>query len=1078
MEGNPLGGDDEETHNRTSPVDTETGTVVLPSASERFSLREIQEAFTAAWDGQSSDVPLVHAVHNYLPGLQQAVSTTERNTSLEEENKRLKDEALEPPLGRYTAAELATEPQTTITHLENQRKDLEEKLKNVETILTQSEDANRDKDQQIEKLSATVDSHTKANAKELSRFQAEKEVHERQKAKLEEELRQAQRVIAENNTDFEDENRALYTKKDLSELARTQSESLKTNAEDLEKYVLEIKACKTALEAEKEAHDLQVAKVKEELRKAQEVIAKHDTDPENEERAMYTKNDLSEIARTHSETLQRNAEDMGKCISENKAHRKQILKLEAELQQAIESARSSQELQARIDLLMEGTEPSGSSSPDGETRTTVEELLDEATILENENQKLKAQIAKLEAQATISNLGATIHTLSGNIEREREVLSRAATQNDVKLQTSLDEGVKDRTRTQFRTDELGDFQKERAALQEQVDELRNSRSELRKKINITYKKELQSMTMYKAIQGQMKALNGVGDEAKNEEIKRLESYNEALSGNVSDRDITIGELREELAQAQGLLEAGNSRIKELRSKVEELKLQKSTDDEEISVLRTQAEANLQIMGQMEADRNAAAEKCNNEKQALSQQIKVKDGQIREFGLNTVELNGDLTSCNQQRSLLQDQLTQAEDELGVALAALERYRQERYQLEQQLDGAKVSQNALEDVNGALALSNEERDRLRVELANARTELARRQQEHHSLQRQLDGAITPQNTTESVSGELALCNEERDGLRIELANARAALARCQQESRRLEIELAGVSSQTQRTHGNGEVPNEPSNPNAPYVPDAADDDLARCRADNADLTLQLQRAHRHILAIERAENSPDPRAALARLEDSVAESDAMISHLEAALSTARTNNTHLIDINRALKPNLRAANQMRGARNTDLRARDETIAQLRADMQAAHADIADIQNLNTYLQDRLGQLLHDIFSVLREHLGLAPPSIASRDLNDVAPWLGALSNRLRARDGPREVVPRETAPRSHFLSFLPRRGSCAACAELAAVAGDLDQTYLLRREDFEGMRARVDGIVWGLEDRVRGLERQLEGRGGDW
>ena len=1181
------------------------------------------------------------------------------------------------------------------------------------------------------------------NAEELVRRRAENEAHELRIASLTAELGQAQITIARHEAYLEDEDGAVYTKDELNEIAITHSAILKTNAKDMAQCITENKALKKRifkLEAElyqaqqsagsceestaqpgdtearngdaaesevqqKEAeagNDLygatspdsndieieafqntnadlqsrladceehartlesQVDHLKNQLEAAEAVKSKEEK-PDLDERIANLEAQLRE-SRTEVASLKNrisdNAAEMEKRMEElasvreapeedSEALKNLTLALEKEIAKG-------EELQTRIDTL-EGTNASGRSSPDSETWPTSEGFIDEATTLENENEKLKAQVVKLEAQATINSSGATMATLSGNLvdcnanvlelkrqvehleadlakligqnkdleaklneceseaeelkgsikkreedideishdntdlvrrlaysergvgtttaqkafelsvevevarrltakptliselssriqgikeahaeviksiqenessnnailksindyqnkldalevylesgprytngrapdqgtnavdqpaklaemtarlqdasetimrlhrqvndlreqnrrlgqdtigtEREQDSLNRANNQEIATLQPPLDEAMEDldmgqRTHTQFQHDDLEACQNERAALQEQVDELRKQRSERRREIRFTYRKALQNLKMYKELQSQVQALNGVGDEDKNKEIKRLQGHNETFYEAVSDRDESIRVLKEELEQAQELIVAGNNRINQLQRELEDLRKQKNYDDEELNAFRSQALANLPKLEQMEADRLATEEQCNNEKQALSVQIAEKDEEI----------------------------------------------------------SKLGQNNAEDLSGDLARCNEERERLRNQLADATTALEQCQRKKQQLQSATNE--TPQEVPEDHSDELARCNEERDQLRIELlqnelANARAELDHCRQEHQRLVTELARVNNQLQRAHGNDNLQNQPADPNNPDVPNTPNDDLARYRAENRRLTEELDVANQQIEAIRQAGDALDPRAELAHLAADLAFGDARVRRLENELATAQTN---YADARAALWPPSQALQQRTAdlvARNADLRARDEAIAQLRADLQAAQADWLDEHNLNTSLEERLGGLLREIFRLLHEHVGVAAPNIdLPFRLHDMEPWLRELAPRLGAQARPaQDERPFQGAPLAvanvpdraggmglgtRFYSMLPGGSSpCPACEALTAAAGNLDQTYLVRRTDFDEMRAQANGIVWGLEDRVRGLE-DLVGR----
>ncbi|MCJ1292255.1 hypothetical protein MMC34_003805 [Xylographa carneopallida] len=335
---------------------------------------------------------------------------------------------------------------------------------------------------------------------------------------------------------------------------------------------------------------------------------------------------------------------------------------------------------------------------------------------------------------------------------------------------------------------------------------------------------------------------------------------------------------------------------------------------------------------------------------------------------------------------------------------------------------------------LGRNKEERDQLRTELRDTTTALAQCQAEKLLLQSAT--LASPQGVPTDPSDDLARCHAERDRLRTDLATTRTDLAR--------------TTTRLQGLLANPTAPDPPSPP--------TDDDLARCRAQNRHLREQLERAEARVRALERAFTSdttaasasaPSPHPALQSLEGQLALADREIPRLAAALRVAQ-----------ALLAPTRAAHD-----------------QLQADLQAARADFAESQNLNTYLQDRLGQLLRELFRVLDAHLGVAPPAIEPPwRLDDVQPWLRDVVGRLEeARRLPRPVVPR-WAGVGAFWGFGSGRGSsCAACGALEAVVGDLDQTLLVRRADFEDMRATLDEIVWGLEERVEELEGRVKGGG---
>ncbi|MCJ1416104.1 hypothetical protein MMC32_002439 [Xylographa parallela] len=859
---------------------------------------------------------------------------------------------------------------------------------------------------------------------------------------LEDHLKEYSQIINEGRTSVEElkaENHEMTVKNDIlhqkSMLHNQEMDEINTDLTDCMrnwKAVMEanerLANGNADLKKSTQAHEHEIAKLEAELRRAQEAITKNEADLKDQDAFIYTRGDFDAIAKAHSEALRANAEDMAICIAENKACKKRIFRLEAELNQALESASSSDESTAKPDDMeassgdvaeseaqQEDAEAgkglSNNTAPDAKdskikallhTKADLESILADC---EAHGRNLQSQVDGLKKQLGLTgvvdstkrkgDLAERIADLEGqlqnktDIDKERDSLGVARYQEIAQLSPPRDEAMEgpdsvSRTYTQSEQDELEACQNERVLLQTQVDELRKQISELIKENRVTVEKAAHNLQMFEALQSQMNTLKGTGEMEKNKEIRRLQDHNSELQAEINDREISIGKLRERQEELHELYDAGIDWQKELRLEAVELRRQKNTDDDQLDALETQVRETLRRLEQMEADRRAAEKRCDNEKQALSKQIAEKDQEISRLGQNNMEdLIGDLARCNEEKNHLRDQLTEAEDDLDIIIPEFEQGRRDIERLETLLGHAK----------------------------------------------------SPQNSSEDPSGDLARCNEESDRLRNELTTTRADLDRCRQEHQRLETEPTRAA-----THRNTNIQTQPG----ADPPQPPNDDLTRCRAETKRLTTLLSRANMQIRAIQRAEKAIDPRAE-------------------------------------------------RACRERDLAFVDEVVSDLRADLHAAQADFADMQHLNTYLQEHLGQLVREIFRLLQQHLGVAPPLIAPpHNLADTEPWLCGLGERLaeveagladdRPAEGPARSPVAATPGRAggtglgNFLAssfFFFGGRSCAACGALAAAAGDLDRTYVVRTEDFEAMRGRVDEIVWDLENRVRALER-LVGR----
>ncbi|MCJ1381127.1 hypothetical protein MMC17_004236 [Xylographa soralifera] len=1028
-------------------------------------------------------------------------------------------------------------------------KDLEECRTTLSTTQTQSRqkseenlDARRILAERLDECSKSIDECEKAretlktennrltaiNSEFLQDVMLEGQVKDQIEKDLEtcEENRKA---LKEENNRLAEENAGLKRRAEIPLIVpigiRTEVEDLQNAAKNDVKPLEDDAEEMARSKAENETSEGQIRTLEAELHQAQEAIGKNDADVEDEDGAIYTKDELNEIAKTHSEIFKTNAEDMAKCIAENKAYTDRILVLEAELRRAQETVESLEESAAKTDDASENIEASTGDIADAEVQqketesgnnsydaTPPDARSYEVQALLNANADLKFKLADCEAngrtlQSQVDELKTQLETTEVDSKQEKQDLERRIADLEGQLNESHTEVASLKRKVKEREEDIDRFSHDNTDLVRRLaySESGARRPEARTAFELAVEVEVArrlavkpslisqlSDRIQEVKEAYAKVIKSIQEHEDSEatvleiinehqnKINALEAYLErgpqfsnARAPNLENTGI---DQSAELAEMTAELEVANETNNRLSRQVDELREQ----NKRLGQDKTDIEEERDRLQKELANARNALEQCQSEKLQLQSATHKTPQKVSE------SLSDDLARCNEERDRLSN-------ELANVTTALEQCQSEKRQLQ---SATHENQKLLKDFRDDLARCNEERDRLKNELTNANdkltktknelatalADLERCRQEHNSLEQRLRRAKTPQNVPEDLSRDMARSNEERDRLRNELRNARADLDRCRQDLQRLETRLALSENQPRRSPENNDVQNQTAGPSAPDPPktpaDELTDELTRCMIENRGLKEQLRRANLQIQGLQRAENASNTRANLARLESQFALSDAQIRRLDTELASTATSNTNA---RQALQPLRQLVHE-----------RNAHIAQLHADLQAAHADFADLQNLNTYLQDRLGQLLREIFRTLQQHLGLAPPSIESHNLDDTEPWLRGLADRLAAQAQqvsqapPRAGAPQPlatlpgravgTTPRARF-SFLPGRSSCPACEALAAAVGDLDQTYVVRRTDFDAARAQVDAIVWGLEDRVRGLEglvRRLEDR----
>ncbi|MCJ1391541.1 hypothetical protein MMC18_004405 [Xylographa bjoerkii] len=627
------------------------------------------------------------------------------------------------------------------------------------------------------------------------------------------------------------------------------------------------------------------------------------------------------------------------------------------------------------------------------------------------------------------------------------------------------------------------------------------------------------------------------------EVQRLNERNRKLEQEKSDLEIKRDSL--DAAQENDKKTLGNDSMAEELEKIR--RDLTSCNEERDSLLarltgeRSKQEDETTLFGDDHSQ-------CQDEIQRLRTELEAANSRRNNANLNLYTVYPYLDEVEEEIRVLQSTLDKINEVLG-------------YVSENPNNGRASGnlRNSLDEAGNRTARSNEEISRLETRLAKIATDLKRCRKDNQKLELDIKvkSAFDAQESLlavpEDLSGDLNRCNDERARSESDLATAKANLEQSQERVGRIQEQLDTANSQladfrqrnrdlqhelnhrseepeTARTttHGRSGSPTIPSptaDPSAQGSNKTLNDDLACCMDEKRRLTEELatlkaahaaqsnslERAEQRIRAIQRAEDSLDPRAALAHLNLQIALCDGEVLRLNAQLAAALTHYNHAREALKPLGRTIREQDAQIRERDRQIRTLDEDNAQLRADLQTARCDFADLQDLNTHLQDGLGQLLREIFRILHEHIGIAPPSIASHLLDDTEPWLQDLAARLTAQapdaaeplppgspqlpvnaqapDAAAEILPaglpqapanapgratgRNLAALFTFrprLPALPGIHPCSACEALAAAVGDLDQTHMVRRADFDASMVAVNAIVWGLEDLVGRLRRR--------